>query len=259
MTQGNEPDLTPRRRNSAKVAIGAVLAVVVLALGGTWLYINVIKEDAPERLSLDDDRSTESSATTATTAAPTDSTTETTAAGTTTTDGVDGEWTVTEDSIVGYRAKEVLFGQDTEGVGRTNSVTGSMTIAGTSVDDASFEVDMTSLRSDSSQRDGQFNGRIMQTDEFPTATFELTSPIDLGDIPADGTEVTATATGDLTIKGETKSVELNITAKHEGATVSVLTEYDVVFADWNIDDPSFGPAQVEPNALLEIKLVFAKA
>ena len=40
--------------NATKAIIGAVVAVAVLALGGTWLYINVIKDDAPEKLSLDD-------------------------------------------------------------------------------------------------------------------------------------------------------------------------------------------------------------
>ena len=56
-----------------------------------------------------------------------------------------------------------------------------------------------------------------------------------------------------------KDVDLDITAKREGSTISVLTSYSVKFADWGIDDPSFGPAQVEDNALLEIKLVFERA
>ena len=244
--------------NATKAIIGAVVAVAVLALGGTWLYINVIKDDAPEKLSLDDTASGSDAPTT--TAASGDAPT-TTASGDTPAagDGVDGEWTATDASVVGYRAKEVLFGQDTEGVGRTNAVTGTLTIAGTSVESASFEVDMTSLKSDESNRDNQFNGRIMETSTYPTATFELTSPVDLGSVPEDGVEITATATGQLTLKDQTKDVDLDITAKREGSTISVLTSYSVKFADWNIDDPSFGPAQVEDNALLEIKLVFERA
>lgn len=240
---------------ATKIIIGAVVAIAVLAVGGTWLYINVIKEDAPEELSLDDSSSDSGPTTTA----GSDSGPATTAGSSDTTAGVDGEWTVTGDSVVGYRAKEVLFGQDTEGVGRTSEVTGTMTINGTSVDVAAFEVDMTSLKSDESNRDNQFNGRIMETDTYPTATFELMSPIDLGSVPAQGQEITATAVGNLTIKDQTKEVELDLTAKLDGSTISVLTTYDIVFADWGIDDPSFGPAQVEDNALLEIKLVFEKA
>ena len=235
---------------NAKIAIGAVVALVVLAVGGTWVYINVIKDDAPEKLSLDDTSTTTAAATgDSTTTAPTGS------PGTAT----DGDWSATGESVVGYRAKEVLFGQSTEGVGRTSKVTGKMTISGTSVDTASFEVDMTSLESDESNRDNQFNGRIMETSKFPTATFELTSPIDLGSVPDDGKEITATAAGKLTLKDRTNDVTLDITAKRSGSTVSVLTSYRVVFADWGIDDPSFGPAKVEDNALLEVKLVFQKA
>ena len=36
------------------------------------------------------------------------------------------------------------------------------------------------------------------------------------------------------------------------------TDYKVVFADWGVDNPSFGPARTGDDGLLEIKLVFAK-
>ncbi|MFN8050022.1 MAG: YceI family protein [Acidimicrobiales bacterium] len=237
--------------NKAKIAIGIVVALIVLAFGGTWLYINVIKDDAPEKLTLDSGPTT--------TAASGGSATTTTAGGAATADGVDGTWKASSDSVVGYRVKEVLFGQSTEGVGRTNAVTGSMTIAGTTVSDATFSVDLTTMKSDSNQRDGQFQNRIMNTSQFPKATFELTKPIDLGSIPADGTEITAKATGDLTLRGKKRSVQLDITAKRTGSTISTLSTYDVVFADWGIDNPSFGPAQTEDHGLLEIKLVFSKS
>lgn len=238
--------------NKAKLGIISAVAVVVLALGGTWLYINVIKDDAPDRLTLDDAAAGET-----TTTATSDDTEP--AGEAPSGEGVDGEWTATGDSVVGYRAKEILFGQDTEGVGRTSDVTGTMTISGSTVSEAGFDVDLTTVKSDSGNRDGQFQGRIMDTEQFPTATFELTSPIDFGSVPADGTDITATAEGDLTLRGNTRPVTLELTARREGDTISVLTSYDVVFEDWGIPDPSFGPAQVDPNALLEIKLVFERA
>ena len=55
-------------------------------------------------------------------------------------------------------------------------------------------------------RDGQLGRQGVQTDQFPTATFVLTAPIDLGTIPAEGTPVDVTAVGDLTLHGVTKSV-----------------------------------------------------
>src|SRR5581483_70256 len=93
--------------------------------------------------------------------------------------GVSGTWKPTADSQVGYRVNEVLFGQNNTAVGRTNKVTGSMTIAGSTVQSVDLTVDMTSVSSDQARRDGQFRGRIMDVQSFPNATFKLTQPIQL--------------------------------------------------------------------------------
>ena len=53
--------------------------------------------------------------------------------------------------------------------------------------------------------------------EFPTATFVLTEPIELGAVPADGEEVTATATGDLTLHGVTREVTIDLVARLDGS------------------------------------------
>ncbi len=44
----------------------------------------------------------------------------------------------------------------------------------------------------------------METSVYPTATFTLTEPIDLGTLPDANADVTATATGELTLHGVTK-------------------------------------------------------
>ena len=51
-------------------------------------------------------------------------------------------------------------------------------------------------------------GRILNTSQFPDATFTLTKPIALGKEPSDGVEITTTATGNLTLHGTTKSVTI---------------------------------------------------
>lgn len=66
-------------------------------------------------------------------------------------------------SQVGYRVREVLFGQGAEAVGRTQDVTGTITISGSSVTAGSFTADLTTVKSDKSRRDAQFQGRIMDT------------------------------------------------------------------------------------------------
>ena len=166
---------------------------------------------------------------------------------------------MTDESELGYRVKEVLFGVDTEAVGRTNQITGSLMIDGTAVTDAEFTVDVASISSDESRRDGQFRGRIMSTDEFPTAVFTLTAPIELGTQPADGVEVATSATGELTLRGVTNPVTFDLTAKLENGKIGVLGNIPVVFADYSIANPSFGGVTTEDNGQLEFVLVFEPA
>lgn len=175
-----------------------------------------------------------------------------------TTPEVDGEWRATDASELGYRVEEILFGVNTAGVGRTNDITGSLTIDGTQVTAADFEVDMATVESDDSRRDGQFRGRIMTVAEFPTAKFVLTEPIELGEIPETGQQATATATGDLTLRGVTNSVTFDVTAQLQNDRIGVLSSIAVVFADYDIVNPSVAGITTEDNGLLEFVLVFER-
>lgn len=232
------------RRVKWLLALPVLLAV--LATGGVWVYINLIADEAPAQLALAD-------------TAPTPSATPGTSRPSAAAGQVDGTWNVTSTSQAGYRVKEILFGQDTTAVGRTNGVTGSLNLAGNTVDTASFSVDMTTVTSDESRRDGQFRGRIMSTDQFPTSSFTLTSPIKLGSTPSDGETVTASATGDLTLRGVTKSVTFEVKARRTAGTLEVNGSIPISFSDWDIPNPSIGPAQVGNDGSLEFLLVLAHA
>jgi polyisoprenoid-binding protein YceI len=169
------------------------------------------------------------------------------------------QWVATDSSQVGYRVQEVLFGVDTTAVGRTNQVDGTLTIDGTQVTGVDFTVDVASIKSDESRRDSQFRGRVMSADEFPTATFTLTQPIELGVTPTDGAEVTAQATGDLTLRGVTKSVTFDVTAKQDNGLIGVQGSIPVVFNDYGIANPSNGGVTTEDHGLVEFILVFQPA
>ena len=218
------------------------VVLIVLAVGGTWLYINVIREDPPERLSLDDAAEA----------------TDTSDGADATAEGVEGSWTVGEGSIAGYRVDEVRLGQSLEAVGRTEDVTGTMTLSGTTVEEAAFEVDLTTLQSDEGFRDDQVQGRILETDEFPTATFALTEPIDLGTLPAAGEAVSVEATGDLTVHGVTQQVTFTIEAQLDGDRIAASGLVPLTWADFGIDDPSGGPNDVEPEGEMEFLLVLER-
>jgi polyisoprenoid-binding protein YceI len=226
-----------------------VIAIAVLAVGvvgGPYVYIHFIEGPAPAPLTLAAKPSRASGASATSGSDPASVT-------------PDGTWNVDGDSVVGYRVKEVLFGQSNVAVGRTSQITGSIVVEGTTVKNGRFTVDMTSVTSDESRRDGQFNGRIMETSTYPTATFELTQPIDLGSIPAASEERTAQATGNLTVHGVTRTVTFTVTGRLSGSAVQVAGSIPVVFGDYGISNPSFGFAQTEDNGLLEFSLNFVHA
>ena len=233
-----------------------VTALLALAAIGTVVYVYVW-DQADEEF----DQSDVDARLDATTVPSSDSTGSTTAS-TGTIDpaaGVDGEWTIGGDSEVGYRVDETINGLDKTANGRTKDITGSVTIEGTTVTAGEFTVDMTTVASDEGRRDNQFRGRIMEVDQFPTATFVLTAPIDFVQIPAEGGTVTAEATGDLTLHGVTKSVTFEVKATFKNGRIGVLGQIPVVFADYSIDNPSFGPVSTEDNGVLEFVLVLDRA
>lgn len=173
-------------------------------------------------------------------------------------DDVSGTWQATPDSQLGYRVVEVLFGVNTEGVGRTNQITGALVLDDTTVTEAQFEVDMASVQSDDGRRDGQFRGRIMTVAEYPTSTFVLTEPIELGRIPDPGEQIEATATGDLTLRGVTNQVTFDVTAQVQNGRMGVLGNIPIVFADYQIANPSISGISTEDHGLLEFVLVFER-
>lgn len=235
-----------------KVALAAVAVAAGVVAGGTWVYIHVIQGDAPARLSVDRSASSAPGPDAST------STSSPSAASTADPSATPTAWKASSGSQAGYRVKEVLFGQSTEAVGRTTSVTGSLAIEGTSVTHADMSVDLRTVRSDQSRRDGQFQGRIMNTSQFPTAAFSLTQPIALPSSTPSGT-ITASATGQLTVHGVTKKVTFDVHAQRTGGTIKVDGTIPVVFADYGIPNPSLGPATTQDHGDIEFLLVFVPA
>ena len=227
-----------------KIALSALVATGLLLVAGPFIYINLVKDDAPDALTLDETPSDQT--------LPPGSEEPIVDA--------NGTWQVeaNADSVVGYRVKEILFGQSTEGVGRTSDVTGDLRIDDDAVVEGSFTVQMGTLVSDAANRDRQFNGRIMDTSTFPTAKFVLSSPITLPPDAVSGNVLDLEATGDLTLRGTTRTVTFPIKAKVEGSVFTVVGNVTIVFEEWGIPEPSLPGINVEPEGLLEFSLVFGK-
>jgi polyisoprenoid-binding protein YceI len=123
-----------------------------------------------------------------------------------------------------------------------------------------FTVQMSTIKSNESQRDVQFDGRIMDVSTYPTGTFTLTSPIQLSALPAAGAIKTYSATGNLTLHGHTRSVTFPLSAERTSTAIKISGSIPVAFADWDIPNPSFtGFVTTQNHGLLEFLLAFQRA
>ena len=162
---------------------------------------------------------------------------------------------------MGYRVQETLASIGANiAVGRTSKVTGSFTLQGSTITAATINADLTALRSDSPGRDGQLTHRGLETSTYPTTTFVLSKPIALGPLPASGQIVTVSATGQLTLHGQTRTVQITLQGRLSGGVIAVTGSLPITFADYGITPPtSFVALSVQDHGIMELQLMFTHA
>jgi polyisoprenoid-binding protein YceI len=167
---------------------------------------------------------------------------------------------------VGYRVREQLGGISalTDAVGRTSAVTGAATLEAAgetlTVTGASFEADLSQLESDEGRRDNRIRTIGLESDTFPTATFDLAEPLEVPVEALTGATVDITLTGDLTIHGVTKRVSIPGQARLNGDRIEVVGSLTFPFSDFGMTPPDVaGFVQVEDDATLELLISLAKA
>jgi polyisoprenoid-binding protein YceI len=184
---------------------------------------------------------------------------------------VTGRWIVDTDtgtfsieeataSYAGFRVDEELaqIGASTA-VGRSPVVSGAVTIDQTTITQAEIEVDLTAIVTDESRRNRAIR-QALNTAQYPTATFVLTEPIDFGEVPTEGATVTATATGDMTINGVTRTIEIPLEAQVAGESILIVGSTEVVFADFQVDTPSAPMVlSVADQGTIEVQLWLKRA
>jgi polyisoprenoid-binding protein YceI len=161
----------------------------------------------------------------------------------------DGTWTVAPGSSAGYRVHEVLNGADVTVAGTTDQVTGSVVISGGDLTEGEVVVDVASITTDRSQRDGYFRDNVMDVDTNPTATFTVTGPVDLPELS--GTPVTVPVAGEMTLAGTTRPVQTELAVVRTAEGVDVSGSVPVTFGDFGIDAPSLGFVRVDDQGAVE--------
>jgi polyisoprenoid-binding protein YceI len=237
-----------------KVLLGAGVVVVLLIGFAGWWFL--IRDDAPAAVSLDDARETVDGEDGA-------------GSGPSSVTDVSGVWTVDPSvgsfddfsgSFVGYRVEEELstIGSNTA-VGRTPDVTGELTIDGTDLTEVTVTADLTGLESDEGFRDGSAQ-RALGTDEFPEAVFATTEAVDLGADPGEGSTVTTSAAGELTLHGVTQPVTVDLEAELIDGVIVVTGSTSIDMTEFGITPPVLGPVvTISDQGEIEVQLFFAKS
>ena len=162
-----------------------------------------------------------------------------------------------------YRVNEELRGVGaTEAVGKTNAMIGQVSLdaEGAPMACSRFDVDMRTLKSDESRRDNYLYGNTLQTEQFPLATFVLSSVEGMDAALVEGEETTITLIGDLTLHGVNKLVAWQAVVTLEGDAITGTASTEFQMPEFDITPPKAGPVvSLEETVKLELDLTLKKA
>jgi polyisoprenoid-binding protein YceI len=250
------------------IIAGGVVAVLALAVAAV-IGIQLLRSDDPNLL-------TEAPAIPTATAAASGATAETGTSGATgaepTPDSNDGAAVLPDgvrhfvivpaESEAKYVVRESLRGIETNAVGTTRAIEGSIFLTPLGLFDAGesvFRVDLSTLESDEGMRDNYIKRNTLQTSRYQYAEFVLQ---EVAGFPAgyvEDTEVLLTISGILTIRETSRPVTWAVKARQLGDTLTAVADLTITFQDFGMEPPSVPIATAEDEIQLQIVLVAREA
>ncbi len=164
-----------------------------------------------------------------------------------------GTWSVADGSQAGYRIGEVLNGTSVEVVGRTDEVSGTVTIEGNALTATSVVVTTSSITTDASARDAYFR-RALDTTTFPEASFTAATSVDLGDLSTATTPISVEVPGSLTIRDRTIDVTATLQVQRTVGGLQAVGQIAVALADLGITPLDRGFLSVSDSGSVEFLL-----
>ncbi|WP_055780648.1 YceI family protein [Agreia sp. Leaf210] len=168
--------------------------------------------------------------------------------------GLSGDWAVADGSEAGYTIDAVVNGSALTVTGTTDHVTGSAIVDDSVLTGATIVVEVASITTDNAARDAYFRGPALDADDFPTALFTLTTPIPLNDDLVGGTPVVVAASGDLTLHGVSRPVDVSLTATLQNGRLTLAGTVPVSFGDYGIAPIDLGFARVNDQGSIDFAL-----
>lgn len=127
-------------------------------------------------------------------------------------------------------------------IGSTEEVAGSLALdlgADQPLGPNRFTVDLPSLTSDQSLRDGWIRDNALESNKFPEAVFVASSIEGAPDDYSEGQEVNFQLVGDLTVRAITLPATFDVTATLSGDTITGVAEAKVKMSDFGVTPPNF--------------------
>jgi polyisoprenoid-binding protein YceI len=149
---------------------------------------------------------------------------------------VNGTYQATSGSVAGFRVQQTIIGLASYVVGRTEDVTGTVSIVGGHATTARLRVGLRALTSGPGKPAPQF-GISLDTQRYPDATVALAQPVALDAIFSSGATITVNADGRLTLHGVTRSVTVALAIRRDGTSIDVVGSFPIAFVDYGIAGP----------------------
>jgi polyisoprenoid-binding protein YceI len=171
---------------------------------------------------------------------------------------------VPEKSQVNYRVREQLANLQfpSDAVGTTSAITGTLVgkADGTIVSEESkFVVNLGTLKSDAGQRDDFIKRGVLQTNQYPNATFiPKEAPGIPTTVPPSG-EAAFKLIGDLTVRNVTKPVTWDTTCKGNGSEGTCTAKTSFQFGYFNLQIPQVARVlSIVDNITLELSIYLTR-
>ena len=162
---------------------------------------------------------------------------------------------VSAQTTASYSVYEDLIFQNkpnNDAIGTTHAVTGSFHIhTGVSplVTGMNITVDLRTLQSDSSMRDGHVQDAL-DTNTYPYATFVSVSTQGLPTTYTDGQTISFKLMGNLTMNGKTNGEAFAIQGKVVGSTITGTATSTIFMTDFGIQPPDLANIAIVQNKVL---------
>ena len=176
---------------------------------------------------------------------------------------IDGDWEVSRRpernaTSAGFTFDEVLPGERRSTSASTDEVSGWATIESGTLTAGEITVDMTNLTSDSDVRDSNVRRKILHTDQFPEATFRVTEPADVSQVPDDGSVAKVELTGEMTIHGETNTVTHEFDVARSGKSLIVAADIPINRLDYGVETPELVAAKIAEEGEVNVRINMTK-